>query len=446
MQVHEYEVGSLAGPIPCWAYTTHGLWDHGQKEVVLVVKRRKRESPLATSAEVVAYFRILHQLAAGGSLVDVGGHSEFRVDFLGFRGVLYFRPSNLHGLPLPEHVLLAILVTEAELRVAREFGATRVASRLGKRRRHYPLPPWSERGRNAVSLPELSGESVLCKAPRLLVSGASVVAEGSRLSLHLSSPAGALIRSQLETLPLDQALAIPLEVDPQSNGCLVWEGPRQREPFAISPEGSDGSKLSGAFLLFVPGNEDGDEWRMIEDGYGVMLTTHSWTRLREAIEDGSPLELGSSEGAPEFSLEWVGEDYRDRWGVRLAEPEGSVRHDPSRTTRLRETVLLANDAELERRLEGVEPLADYLRGVEERVEDHFSAAPVCPGNDLLIGVELRPTQPAELSIATRPGVPAEVLEGLLDRLSSVASPSVREGPVAFQLLFALWGGSEEADS
>jgi hypothetical protein len=71
------------------------------------------------------------------------------------------------------------------------------------------------------------------------------------------------------------------DIDPSANGCLVWE-PGQHQPEAITPPGSDGSRLCGCFAMFVPGQAENDV-QVFEDGIALMLTDDAWAEIRQAL-------------------------------------------------------------------------------------------------------------------------------------------------------------------
>jgi len=63
---------------------------------------------------------------------------------------------------------------------------------------------------------------------------------------------------------------------------------------AIAPDGSDGSRKTGAFLAFVP-EQDVNEVRNSEDGLFFLLSNSDWQKVREALLSGSDVSISPRE-------------------------------------------------------------------------------------------------------------------------------------------------------
>src|SRR5262252_1949570 len=104
VEIHIHRLDSVEGPVPCWTYVSQGLWPLGQKEIVFTVKRRSNEAEGAYPRDLLTFYRIVHQLAAQGQRVDIGGVTTLRGEgqgFLGrkdFVGILYAPPQAFGGI------------------------------------------------------------------------------------------------------------------------------------------------------------------------------------------------------------------------------------------------------------------------------------------------------------------------------------------------------------
>ena len=102
-------------------------------------------------------------------------------------------------------------------------------------------------------------------------------------------------------MPEDQGVSLLTGIDRMADECLTWE-PGQREPFAITPPGSQGERLSGCFLMLLPGRKE-EEARLFEDGFAWMLNDTSWKAVKRALSEGQALAL--MVGGTRLRIEWV---------------------------------------------------------------------------------------------------------------------------------------------
>jgi hypothetical protein len=91
-------------------------------------------------------------------------------------------------------------------------------------------------------------------------------------------------------------------------------------------------------------------------------------------------------------------------------------------------------------------LNSYLQALAEVLEDCVASGPPGASQDLMISGKLTPgSRLAELHILVeaQDGPEKDVLRPLLDRINAIPAPEARHGPIAFRLVFALWGGSND---
>jgi hypothetical protein len=316
-----------SGAIPCWTYVSDGLRAHGQKELLLTLRRNDDEPPETFPREPFRFFTLMHSFAEQGRVVDAGDYSLLSAPFFRrrstpFTAVAYIRRSPPSGFDLSAPHLGAILLTPDEGEVLQSCGVARVLARLGAGFRFYPYPEWVDRRRVSVVSKKWTDESIVSQMPVLHLPGAFVRFEGNRIVLRLLPGAGKRLGESIREVAQDRPAAVLTEVDPEANGCLTWR-PGQQQPEAITPPESDGSALCGCFIGFVP-EQDADAGQVFEDGFLLMLTADSWHSLREAITSGHPLELPPSLAPPPtprgvppsadlgFALEWIEDEYVNR--------------------------------------------------------------------------------------------------------------------------------------
>jgi hypothetical protein len=123
--------------------------------------------------------------------------------------------------------------------------------------------------------------------------------------LRVSVPSDARqLLSGVRALPASAPFALLTRPAPNANAILVWT-PGQEGISGISPDGSDGSLLSGSSLMVVPGGQR-DQIRPFEDGYSVRFSTESWELLSASLVAQRALALKMADGM-RFELEWLAE-------------------------------------------------------------------------------------------------------------------------------------------
>jgi len=254
-----------------------------------------REPPIPKMQELVRFFTAVHAWAEAGKLVEQGGFTQFGERGLfeqAHCGLLYADARALPGLELPQRALSAIFVQAPEIRAARDSGTYRVLTRIGVQLRIFPFPSWGALDRPSAITPRES-ESLLAKVLRMHLPTAHFVLADQCLRLTIPRETKNLA-SSVNSLARDTAFALLTQPAPSANAILTWR-PGQQEMTGISPDGSDGSRLSGSFVLFVPSAE-GDRARPFEDGYSLLLSAASWLRLIAALAEQRPLSLELADG------------------------------------------------------------------------------------------------------------------------------------------------------
>ena len=442
--------------VSCWSYVSEGLWQYRQKEIVFTLRRELDEEAADLPDAPFEYFRQVHGFAEKGQLVDAGGFTLFGAgQFLGHKGVGYIDADSFRDFDIPKPALAAILLKEEELEALKAFGMTRVMSSLGKAYSHYPCPPWSDRRRASIIGEEMMERSLLTRMRCLHVSGAARL-EREELSLRLFRERSAGLPKMVAEMGTNTPVAFLTEFDVDANGCLVW-APGQKKSRAITPPGGDGSRLTGSFIMFVSKQSE-DRARLLEDGFGVLLTPESWARVRDAIVRGTamsiPLKVDEQCAFKRLSVEWVrqsffnpvdGRTYYTRGEMKKYGYQGPPKRDPTKALQMVGITLLTDERTMSERVE-TKPFASYTWDIREVVSKHCGSLPEGHGQDLIVQVEIDPDGKTKVEMVYRPPpVNKEVLNAIHKSVSALPAPEVKGGPVKFHILFALWGGFQEGE-
>jgi len=297
-----HEIDSGQGAIPCWSYVTDGLTGQQQAELVFTLRRDPGEPSGGFPPDPLQLFATVYQLAEQGQRVTAGSFTQFGdKNFFGHH-LLYASAQPLAGVTLPPACLAALLVTADELRAVREFGSARVLARMGQASSHYPFPPWADRRRRGLSLARTFEASLLSKVPRASAQGVRVGVEDNQIIVSALRSEQPSWQERLAQVPANVPFALLTALDPTANGCLVWV-PGQKEPEAITPPGSDGSRVCGCFLVFLS-DQPVNGGKILEDGFAMELTREAWQAIRRAFVDGQELSISATGGGMSFALTW----------------------------------------------------------------------------------------------------------------------------------------------
>jgi hypothetical protein len=475
-RIHFIEDGELPGPGRCWAYVSEGLVRHGQQDIVFTLHCRPREAPAEFPRDPFQYFLDLFHQAERGKRVVAGDYHKFQ-HFLGldgYVGMAYIPRESLPGVGLPERALTALLLTAPEVAVVEQLGSYRVLSLLGQLHWYYPCPPWSDRDRSSVLSPADLETSILSEFPALCIKGVTVridcgdarssrhvgpsvgrqepVDLGGRRRLVLNVRRDALpaLRDQLARIPDQSPFALMTEPDPQARVRLVWK-PGQDHMECFGTAGSDNSRITGGFVLFDPSAEGGEGGQICEDGFLVKLGRAAWVKLRGALLSGQAVSLPASSGLDPLTLLWTDQTYVNPIdGQRLTAEGGWLRYEPQGAQDEEETgsviwkgsILLNPDEEYRQRLRDIDDLVRFGKDIDRTVQDFFTTGPLGSGEDLLLQCQVEPPGRASFQSSLRPGkLDEERVRGLYEALAGLEAFPVQHGPVRFQMVYTLWGGS-----
>jgi hypothetical protein len=274
-----------------------------QREVVFTVAIAASGDAGRVPTDPLRFAAQLQYLAGQGRVVDAGGISQLGgAGFLGRPGITYARAEPMAGVELPAGALAAVLITAEEIAVYQTFGQSRLLALLGQAFRYYPFPPWADLQRASVTSMAANDGSLLGQVPRAAVTGAARI-EGERLAVRLHPSSAALLQQMLNGIGAGSVFALTLGIDPEADGCLVWQA-GQEGPSAITPPSSRGARLAVGFLAVLP-DQPADGGQLFEDGVAMFLTSGSSQALREALAGGRSMMIAGMHGKMSLSVEWT---------------------------------------------------------------------------------------------------------------------------------------------
>jgi hypothetical protein len=310
VDIFRHTLRSAHGLVKCWTMVSRGLLRHKQAELAFTVKREPGELEDAYPESLIRFFGTVHQFAARSQFVSAGGVSVLAPEspgFLGrpdFRGIAYAPAEPLDGIPLGPSSLTGLILTGREMDVVRQYGLVRVMALLGNWARYFPAPPWADRKRDDImpvaangtllggmvrvngidSVTYLAGRQVgrTPLAPTGALANGTVMFKERRVVLELGTQGLNSLREGMSYVDSNRVLALVTGPDPLADACLVWNG-LTGQPLGIERPGGRNARLLGNHVVLSAGGE-GPAVRILEDGFGVVLTNELWSSLRSALD------------------------------------------------------------------------------------------------------------------------------------------------------------------
>jgi hypothetical protein len=430
VKVFSHSVENVPGAF--WSFVSVGLKAYGQREIALTLLRRRDEPESALPRAPFAFFAQVLQLAQQHQPVGPGEWSEFGpAGFLApnIRGLAYATAQPIRGVDMPTDALAGILLNSIEMEVAKACGVYRVLSRLGQAASAYPFPFWCDRDRPNLVPEGADHASMLQKVARIRIKGVSLRSQDQKLTMLVPLTASKEFEQALEQVPPGVGLAFLAEPAHDANGWLVWV-PGQKEPAAITPPGSNGSRLTGFHLVVAPG-VDADSVRIGEDGFWMLMRAESWERFKKALQGQGRFELPAVGDSMGFELTWIETEYRNPVDGSIIRSEGWHEYRPSGGSRdPREQVrLLVSESDMQAAV-AVDSLAKYISQISAVVAETLRPASG-PRRTVYLQFELTPSAPPVLKTACEPR--SEVPEAVAKQLAGLSAPEVH-ARVAFQLV------------
>ncbi|UQA59368.1 hypothetical protein [Polyangium aurulentum] len=466
--VYAHALATPGGSMQLWTYASEGLWPLGQREIRFSVKREPGEGEGAFDRQLFDVYKLVYDLAREKRFVSVHGYSQLGgPPLLGrddFHCIVYAPPQPVEGLPSDAPFLTAVIVTCEEEQLAARTGYARLFARLGASARFYPTPFWTDRKRAVETRPGDFEKSLLTKAPVAHLAGVSVRLErkgglantsktdgffvpGDRVVLRVLPHGAAELKEAAAAKVSEDAMLMLLEMDPTAGTSLVWYPGQPGANVIVCPT-AGGDRITGNFLFMT--DKSKPLATASEDGFGLFFPEATWKRIREALIAGKPITIPGQGDMPEFVVEHVsttyvspvdGKRYESEAGWTEARPSGeggaAKRYgqvEPS-------VVLLTSQHEMAQRTTA-EDAAGVMKAIIAAVEAQVGTSKG-PGSDLVIECELLPGNRKTFQIAQRPTADRPFAQAVHEKLEKIAVPEVK-GPVKFQVVFKIRGGSKPA--
>jgi hypothetical protein len=336
VEVFFHDVVAKAGAVyPAWTFVTRGLFELGNKEMVMTLK--------CTPGEVAQAFKtsgrnfpeaVLHLFAniyddhfaeSGEGHIDEamwyewpkleGAESPFFLDKANWGAFIFGPPdylgySDLDGLFIGNRPYMSIQpIFEDEWAIMKHFGATRIIAMMGQHLQSYPWPRFVDRDRRSVIPSTLNLESVVANnkvfdaGEQVVLSDLCAVLDLEKKSIGLRFPLHQvdLIKSHLDTLANNSGLIFNLTIAPHADSHLYWnpDAKSSKEFHFIKKNNNSGQEedqkpqlIGGSFIAFVPRGAS-DLITVHEDGFVAMISQLSWTALRQCLSNGLDCKIQS---------------------------------------------------------------------------------------------------------------------------------------------------------
>ncbi|MBX9669343.1 MAG: DUF3480 domain-containing protein [Candidatus Obscuribacterales bacterium] len=435
INLHDMQQGNSS--FSCWSYVSDGLNRVGQKELAILIKQESKETEHDYPMDPLGLFLTVRQYAEQGSFVTEGDVTEFgESGFIDpkFRAMAYLRPLGIAGLDEPSSFLSCVLLTDEELEIARRFGLTRILSLLGYSYSHFPCPPWVDRGRKSVidnTIKEGMDASILAKIPQFAIPGVRVQLAATKLSIRCPFGLQDGFNELLKQIPIEAPMVISTELDPDSNALLVWQATMENGPSAITPPGSDGSRVCGCSVLIFP-EQDESNAQVVEDSFLLSLATPDWINLRKALMSGEDAAVDTP-GGGRISIEWYHRDAEAGEAAAIGElPKAEL---PDSCARVASAELVSDsDAVAKSTNPGI--LRQYIEAVEYTILGYFVDRKANSHRQITVRCDLNPSNKAVWNMSSTPDEDRIELKGIELRLADLPAPGVVAGEtVSFQLVF-----------
>jgi len=438
VNLHDMQQG--ANSFSCWSYVSEGLNRLGQKELAILIRQNPGEEIHEYPMDPLGLFLTVRQYAEQGSFVTEGDVTEFgESGFIDskFRAMAYLRPLGIAGMEEPNSVLSCVLLTEDELEIARRFGLTRVLALLGYTFSHFPCPPWVDRGRNSCITDDMKAamdQSILAKVPQFAIPGVRVQLAGTTLSIKCPNGLEEGLNELLQQIPEEAPLVVSGELDPDANALLVWQATMENGPSAITPPGSDGSKVCGCSVLFFP-EQDESNAQVVEDSFLLSLATPDWLKMRKALMTGSEVKVATPAGGT-ISIEWYQPEVVATAGIGAMLTELPKVELPDSCAKI-ENVEVTTDHDVVGKVSSPAVLRQYIEAVQYTILGYFVDRKASDSRTINVKCAITPGNKVSWNMSSTPEEDKIELKGIELRLADLPTPAVNADKVEFQLVLAV---------
>lgn len=313
IHLHEFFLGDRDRQ--CWTYLTKGLAEFGQREMALSLLVDDGADVDQFPKTPIKMFQLLGDYAAEGRLVDLGDATRLgKKGIFGFTSLFYVPAIQYDGLPPLDEYLGLMLVHQEEYDYAKQYGLTRLLSRIGKFCSSFPYPTWNTQVRPSLFPDSIREISMLADASHVLIEHSYIHKSGDVLQFQLHRDDAPPVLAALRDLPDDQAVILNCAFSPRCEASLYWQEGQEQPGAYAAPEAAN-ELIGGSFIAL--GQGDSSDSGIVEDGYYANLGRDDWNRFREGVSDGNSIECSLGEYG-RFLLDFV--DVTARPKARHYEP------------------------------------------------------------------------------------------------------------------------------
>lgn len=428
---HEFPAGDET--VRAWSFVSEGLERLGQHEIVFTLRRPRGTNWPDFTKDVFGIFDVVFEQAGKGSRIEAYNGMTFTANgtFLGLQGDLglVFVPAEMFdGVEVPFQALAAVLVRGPDIEVMTRYSALRLASMLGAASRYYPCPPWSEIGRKPVVSAKHLGKSFIDKFERqgargLSIRQTSMAGTSGRYLLGLRVEGSSLqgLNAMLAGRPVPDMFCLMTQPDPDVSMRFAWL-PGQGGRGLIYAD--MGIWTTGSYVAFVVGDDLEEAVNQIEDGYVMVMSPATWSRLKASLASAKSDDIPIGDKAL-MRTEFVQTFAVDKLALPCYTP--------------RFVGMVQPQAELEARLGDAAALKAFVETFTAATRSALAGAGKGDACGLLVAVGLKPGKRIRIWREAIEGtLPEETLKKLDEALARVPPVEVTGGPVAFVLKGPLW--------
>lgn len=440
--VNIHDVSQGEDSFSCWSFTSEGLSKYGQRELALLVRKSDDQTENQYPTDVLGFFLTVRRFATEKNVFMEGDITEFGDGgFLDpkFKALAYIKPLGLYGSEGNDNLLNCILLTEDELEIAKKFGLSRVVSLLGHSYNHYPCPPWVDLTRASTiskQLQEDMEQSILAKVPFLNIPFFRVCLCVDKLKVCCKKGTEKFVGDLLRQLPAEAPFSIGCDIDPAANAMLVWQATMANGPSAITPPGSDGTRVAGCSIVVFPEQEVSNA-QVIEDSFLLSLNTEDWTKLRNGLLTGVDASITAESGGT-IHIEWYEDDESSiAVSTKPTEmPELPKIEQADGVGKVTEVSLLSDEKKalvsLDARI-----LCQFIEAVEMTVLGYYVDRRPEEDREIELKCIIDKDQKVSFDISSGPDQDELELKGIEIRLSDLPVPALMDEPISFSTQFLI---------
>ncbi|OAX83928.1 hypothetical protein ACJ72_01694 [Emergomyces africanus] len=317
---------AVSGEMDCWTYISYGLAQVGQKDIVFTVRRRTTEREDNFPTTPFQWIKFVYSAAKDGNRVEAFQRTEFNspsfLDRPDFKWIVYCPGHPITNIPasyFPREWLQVIPLIAPEAEVAKRYGVMRALGHLGAQERWFPFPPWIDRDRQpCVTMSSMAG-TMKDSLSIVIVRGISAVKKGMNIVLHVPQESTVPLKQALAQFQLEHVFALDSTPYKDSDSGLLWSN-TDTQPRGYAA-GTSNACMNLNYFAFCPCQEK-NELKMVEDGFIILITNHTWASIRQHIEQSTSTSITLPSGL-QFTLEFQKPESAQSTGPSPGRPAAS---------------------------------------------------------------------------------------------------------------------------